>query len=115
MGKLLRRIALVAVALGWFSISHAGVTIHDVRMWPAPDHTRLVFDLTSPASHSLFSLQNPQRVVVDIKDTRLKASLPDVSDDQSLIKRIRYAHREGDKLRVVPARRASSAGSPSDS
>jgi N-acetylmuramoyl-L-alanine amidase len=37
--------------------------LEDVRMWRAPDHTRLVFDLSGPITYSLFTLDNPNRVV----------------------------------------------------
>ncbi len=33
--------------------------VHDVRLWRAPDHTRIVFDLTGPAEHKLIVLDNP--------------------------------------------------------
>lgn len=88
-------IILVAIA----SLSHA-VTVNGVRMWPAPDHTRLVFDLNAPVEHSLFTLQSPDRIVIDLKYTEFNASLPALSE-QSFIKEIRYAPRGGDDLRVV--------------
>ncbi len=40
------------------------VTIKDVRLWAGPDGTRLVFDLSGPAEHSVLTLDNPDRVVV---------------------------------------------------
>ena len=39
------------------------VRVEQVRMWPAPDHTRVVFDISGPVEHTLFSLKNPERVV----------------------------------------------------
>ena len=39
--------------------------VKDVRLWRAPDHTRIVFDLSDPADHTLIVLQNPSRIVLD--------------------------------------------------
>ena len=36
----------------------------------AEDHTRVVFDLTGEFEHDLFTLENPFRVVIDLKGTR---------------------------------------------
>ena len=76
------------------------VDVVGVRMWPAPDNTRLVFDLNAPVTHNLFVLEKPERIVIDLKSTDLKASFPTLAD-ASFIKDIRYARREGNDLRVV--------------
>lgn len=76
------------------------VTIQGVRMWPAPDNTRLVFDLNAPVEHSLFTLEAPDRIVIDLKYTEFNGTLPALADE-SFIKEIRYARRGSDDLRVV--------------
>ena len=30
--------------------------VEGVRLWTAPDHTRLVFDTSAPAAHKVFAL-----------------------------------------------------------
>lgn len=75
--------------------------VRDVRLWRAPDHTRIVFDLTGPVNHTLIRLENPHRIVVDIADTSLKAKLQDVQLDKTPIKGIRSGIRAGDDLRIV--------------
>lgn len=77
------------------------VDVHDVRLWRAPDHTRIVFDLSGPAEHKIILLEKPSRIVLDIDNTRLQASLNDLSLDKTPISRIRSGVREGDDLRVV--------------
>lgn len=77
------------------------VQVEGVRMWPAPDHTRLVLDLSEPVDHRLFSLESPDRVVIDLKDSSFPGSLPDFSFDEGLIKNIRYAQRKDHQLRFV--------------
>jgi N-acetylmuramoyl-L-alanine amidase len=92
---LLLMAMLVAPAL-------AGEEVQGVRMWPAPDNTRLVFDLSGPVDHSLFTLNAPDRIVIDLKDTRLKGKLPNLDFAKTKnIKRIRFAQRDDHALRFV--------------
>lgn len=74
-----------------------GTTVEGVRLWAGPDHTRVVLDLDSPVDHTLFTLSDPERVVIDIRDTRLAASVP---EGDGLISRLRTGN-DGDVLRVV--------------
>lgn len=75
--------------------------VRGLRMWPAPDNTRLVFDLNAPVEHSLFSLRHPDRIVIDLKNTRVTGVLPSVTYNESRLKGIRYAKRGSSGLRVV--------------
>jgi len=71
-----------------------------VRLWPAPDHTRLVFDLSGPSEHSLFTLPDPDRIVIDLKNTGVRNEL--VTDlVNSPVKSIRSGGRNGTDLRIV--------------
>lgn len=75
-------------------------TVKNVRIWLAPDHARLVFDLSSPANHKLFTLKNPDRLVLDIPSSRLTANLARVNLAKSPIKSLRSAMK-GKTLRIV--------------
>jgi len=77
------------------------VLVNKIRAWPAPDHTRVVFDLSAPLRHTLFMLKNPDRVVVDLRNTRLVTGLPKVSRSDLLLSRIRAGSRPQGSLRVV--------------
>jgi N-acetylmuramoyl-L-alanine amidase len=99
MRRMWLRSWLIVTLLGLVSVVQA-VTVNGVRMWPAPDHTRLVFDLDAPVQHSLFTLRSPDRIVIDMKYTEFEASLPAL-EQASFIKEIRYARRGGDDLRIV--------------
>ncbi len=98
MGRL--RWVLALLICGSAAVSMA-VEVHDVRLWRAPDHTRLVLDLTGPAEHKLIALENPSRIVLDLQNTRLKASFDAVDLSTTPIRGIRSGVREGDDLRVV--------------
>ena len=79
----------------------AAAEVRGLRMWPAPDNTRLVFDLSAPAEHSLFTLRNPNRLVIDLKNTKVSGALPSATYNESRIKGLRYAKRGDNGLRVV--------------
>lgn len=96
------RVFWARVVLGWLCASTAlAVEVHDVRLWRAPDHTRIVFDLTGPADHRLLTLSNPDRIVLDVSGATLKASLSGLELASTPISLVRSAVREGDDLRVV--------------
>lgn len=75
--------------------------VMDVRLWRAPDHTRVVFDLSDVVSHSLIELDNPKRLVVDIPDAKLRDPLTDLPLQNTPIQRVRSGVRHGDDLRIV--------------
>lgn len=75
--------------------------VEGVRLWAAPDHTRLVFDTNAHVGHKVFPLHNPERLVIDVQNTRLKGDLPKISKASRDIRRLRSAQRNGRDLRVV--------------
>ena len=75
--------------------------VENVRMWPAPDHTRIVLDVNGPLEHTLFVLNNPPRVVVDLRDTVLASTVQRPTDADKLLEGIRHASRNHRDLRVV--------------
>ncbi len=75
--------------------------LRDVRLWSSPDGTRVVFDLDSSAAHTVFSLENPSRVVVDLRDTRRGHALAAQLEGKGLVQRVRSGPQEGGGLRVV--------------
>ena len=94
--------AWVWLMLGMLWISPVGATeVHDVRLWRAPDHTRIVFDLTDSANHKLIVLSNPTRIVLDLEGATLGADLAGLDLTGTPVTRIRSGVREGDDLRVV--------------
>nr|WP_051530300.1 N-acetylmuramoyl-L-alanine amidase [Halomonas halodenitrificans] len=75
--------------------------VENLRLWAAPDHARLVFDLASPTQAQVFPLENPRRLVIDLDDSRMGADLEGLDLTGSAISRIRSGVREGSDLRVV--------------
>lgn len=75
--------------------------INNVRLWRAPDNTRLVFDLTGPADHTLFTLSSPERIVIDIAGATFSAATAGLALDNTPVTGVRSAPRDGSDLRVV--------------
>ncbi|MBW8191025.1 N-acetylmuramoyl-L-alanine amidase [Neiella marina] len=76
----------VLVLLTW---SASANSLKGVRVWPSPESTRVVLDLTEQPSYKYFSLTNPDRLVVDLKHTTGKVDLANVNVDSKLVKKIR--------------------------
>jgi N-acetylmuramoyl-L-alanine amidase len=80
--------------------AYAATQVRSVRLWRAPDNTRLVFDLSGPVEHSVFTLTSPDRLVIDINGATLAGSLK-VSTANTPIIDMRSAQRTPTDLRVV--------------
>ena len=87
--------------LSLFTAAASAVTVDSIRLWRAPDHTRLVFDLSGPVEHKLFMLKSPDRLVLDIESSSFEGSLSDLELAKTSIKNIRTAQRNKSDLRVV--------------
>lgn len=66
-------------------------SVDNVRVWPSPDKTRVVFDLSDTPDYSYFTLyqQRPYRLVIDFNNTALKANLNNLGEDSLLVDKIR--------------------------
>ena len=82
------------------SVTAFASDIKNVRMWLAPDNTRLVFDLTGPVAHKLFSLENPDRLVLDIAGADMKTQAEKLDLKGSPIDKLRVG-ANGQDLRIV--------------
>ncbi|WP_089657164.1 N-acetylmuramoyl-L-alanine amidase [Franzmannia pantelleriensis] len=93
---------LLAVCLSLLLVAPGqAADIDNVRLWAAPDHSRLVFDLSNPAEASVFTLDNPDRLVIDLDDSRMQADTGRLDFDGSAISSLRTGVRDGSGLRVV--------------
>jgi len=75
--------------------------IEHVRIWRAPDNTRLVFDLTGPADHTLFTLSSPERIVIDVTGASFSATTSGLPLEGTPLTGVRSAPRDASSLRVV--------------
>ncbi len=75
--------------------------VQNIRISREPDKTRLVFDLDGSIDYSLFSMHKPERLVIDLKQTRLMNAgvLEELHSTQ--LKGIRTGVRKKHDLRIV--------------
>ena len=102
VGAAVRAICALLLGLALAPTPQANAAeVRDLRIWRAPDHTRLVLDMSGPAAHQLIELDNPRRVVIDLTDSRLAATTDELPLANTPISAIRSGIRAGDDLRLV--------------
>ena len=79
----------------------AGSSVENVRIWSENSKTRVVLDLSHPVQHNIFTLRGPDRLVIDLKDSRLAKSLATMPQGAGAVRSIRSAVRANGQLRVV--------------
>lgn len=96
-------VAATAVALFGLAASTQALAadVVSARASDQPGHTRLVLDMNAAASHNLFTLESPPRVVIDLKDTSIQSERQLKAIRTALVKNIRTGVRNGDDLRIV--------------
>lgn len=81
----------------WAAAASASVDVSAVQLSAQGSRTELVLSLSGRTEHSLFSLSEPNRIVIDVDNARLDAALP---AGQGVVTGLRSAVHD-DKLRLV--------------
>jgi N-acetylmuramoyl-L-alanine amidase len=92
--------ALLGVLAGVAASAATPVQLTDARLWSGPEGTRLVLDLSALPRHEVFTIENPDRVVVDLANTQL-AMRKDLPVGQGPVKSVRSGPQAGGGLRIV--------------
>jgi N-acetylmuramoyl-L-alanine amidase len=77
------------------------VQLEGVRISSDNERTRVVVDIDRAAEYSLFTLKNPDRVVVDIPKARFSLRGKHIPDGKGAVANIRAANRENGMARLV--------------
>ncbi len=100
LGRARRLLAILFYGGGLLaSISQAN-EVERVRLWASPESTRVVLDLDRPTAHRVFSLANPDRLVIDLDDSRVSATAV-FAEARGLVASLRTGARSDGVLRVV--------------
>lgn len=91
---------LLGVLVGFSASAAAPAKLMDMRLWSGPEGTRLVLDLSALPRHEVFTIENPDRVVVDLANTQL-AMGKDLPAGQGPVKSVRSGPQAGGGLRIV--------------
>ncbi len=98
------RSSSVALMLGAPMLAR-GATIVAVRVWPAPDYTRVTLESDEPLSATQFMVPDPPRLVIDVKglelSPRLKELVGKIRADDPYIAGVRVGQNSPDVVRLV--------------
>lgn len=92
-------IALCGLSAGFACA--APTVVKDVRLWAGPDSTRVVLDLSGPVKHSLMTLDDPARVVIDLADARVDGADLKLPESGGFAKQLRVGVQGDHDLRFV--------------
>jgi N-acetylmuramoyl-L-alanine amidase len=96
MTQSLIAVLLISLSASAFSQS---ANVKSVRLWDKREYTRAVLELSETAEYKVFTLENPSRLVLDIKGARTKKMLS--AGAKGFITGIRSGQTESGQLRVV--------------
>ena len=77
------------------------INVHSLRYTTTPKQNRMVFDVTASPEHRVFVMDNPSRLVIDIKNAQLERPLHQPSAAHPLFTRVRAGTKNNTDLRIV--------------
>ena len=95
------RCFLFFIFLLFCQVSLAQNILKDIRISSSNDDSRIVIDLHEKSSSNIFSLENPDRLVIDLKNTKLKKGFKLSTYPRESIRNIRFSEGNGSQLRLV--------------
>jgi len=93
--------AICCLGIVMFAQVAQSATVNGVRVWRAPDHTRIVLDLDGPVQHSLTFATNPDRIVLDLPNSKLVGDITKLPLAATPVKVIRSSIINKNDLRLV--------------
>lgn len=91
---------LAGLVVPWATAARAAQRLTGARAWQSDDKLRLVLELSGPSHYRTFSLQSPQRLIIDLDDTRLATRLDTLPANSALLKAVRSGV-QGNGTRIV--------------
>lgn len=94
-------LSCVIALLSLFSVSiFAANSLDGIRVWPAPENTRIVFDVKEKPDYKYFTLSKPNRLVIDFTNTKNTVVLKNLAINDPRVKLFRSSVNKG-KTRLV--------------
>ena len=101
-------LAKVASAMGasvfapQLAAKDSGAVVKSVSVTNGRNQQKVIIELDKSIEHKLFRLNSPERVVLDLKQSRTNGTIKlDPKRSKALVSRIRYATRNENDLRIV--------------
>lgn len=89
----------------WLPQAHAAIAVSAARIWPAQDYTRLTLESKQAIRHNMFTVNNPERLVIDLENVELGDTLDEltkkVGDNDPYIKSVRVGRFKPGVVRLV--------------
>jgi N-acetylmuramoyl-L-alanine amidase len=80
---------ILASAAFAYPFSVSATQIRQARLWRSEDKVRLVFDLSGPVRYKTFTLNAPERLIIDVSGASLSGDFSRLALDGSVIRSIR--------------------------
>lgn len=77
------------------------INVNSLRYTTSSKQNRMMFDVTASPKHRVFVMDNPSRLVIDIKNAQLERSLNQPSATHPLFARVRAGTKNDTDLRIV--------------
>ncbi|MDX1461300.1 MAG: AMIN domain-containing protein, partial [Xanthomonadales bacterium] len=77
------------------------VEVSNLRVWADPEKTRAVLDLSESTQYRLFTLANPNRVVIDLPAAALNDTFAPELKYSGVIAAVRHGRPQSNTLRIV--------------
>jgi N-acetylmuramoyl-L-alanine amidase len=101
------RSGLVASLVATLLVIPAGAAeIRAIKLSEGADGTRVVLDLSARTAHSVMTLTNPDRIVIDLTDARLSPTARRAPVGTGAIKQVRMAHNASGERIVLDLSRS---------
>jgi len=81
--------------------AHSGLRVDRIRYWNAPDHTRIVIDLSGEPKFRYESLSNPPRIAIDVANAKFASSAKNVPLSNGVIEKVRINTLSKHTARIV--------------
>jgi N-acetylmuramoyl-L-alanine amidase len=81
--------------------SASPVQVSGARAMDLPDGTQLSFELSAPIKYDSFLLDNPPRLVIDLRDARMSPPGPELTLGTTDVRSVRTGIQDGKNLRIV--------------
>jgi len=100
-----RALVILIALLTCLPQAYAAIGVDSARVWPAQDYTRLTLESKQPIRHTMFSVKNPDRLVIDLEDIEIGAELNGltklVGSDDPYVKSVRVGRFKPGVVRLV--------------
>jgi len=83
------------------SVTLSAASLTDLRFWSAPDHTRVVLDLTEPIQYESSTQEKPPEFHLEIREITLQTKKKEIEVNDSFLTKISLIKLKKKKVKIV--------------